>query len=76
VWNNPSGPRLGLIGVLRAHRRRGLARALLAHVFAVLHERDEATVTAEVDDGNGASTTLIRSLGARRTGGTVECVRR
>ncbi|WP_370452685.1 GNAT family N-acetyltransferase [Kribbella sp. VKM Ac-2568] len=30
IWNGPRPlPRLGLIGVLPAHRRRGLARALV-----------------------------------------------
>jgi len=72
VWNNPGAPRLGLIAVLPAHRRRGLARALLAHVFAVLHERGVDEVSAEVDDTNLASTALLASIGARRKGGTVE----
>lgn len=72
VWNNPRAPRLGLIAVLPAHRQRGLARALLANVFAVLHSRGLYDVSAEVDDANIASTALLTSLGARRTGGTVE----
>jgi len=76
VWNNPEGPRLGLVAVVRAHRRRGLARALLAAVFAVLHARGERTVVAEVDDANVASRALLASVGARRTGGTIELIRR
>jgi ribosomal protein S18 acetylase RimI-like enzyme len=76
VWNNASGPRLGLIAVLPPYRRRGLARALLARTFEVLHERGQTDVSTEVDDENVASTSLIRSLGARRTGGSVEYVRR
>jgi ribosomal protein S18 acetylase RimI-like enzyme len=77
VWNNPDGPRLGLIAVLAAHRRRGLARALLGLAFSVLSERGQSEVTAEVDDLNVASTTLPTGLGARRTGGgCVELVRR
>ena len=76
VWNKPSRPRLGFIGVLRPHRRRGLARALLAHVFAVLHERGEVEVSTEVDDENVASRTLFESLGARPTGAFLELIRR
>lgn len=72
VWHNPSGARLGLIGVLPSHRRRGVARALLGHVFAVLHERGIETVTAEVDDANVASVALLESAGARRSDGTIE----
>jgi len=76
VWKNPHQPRLGLIGVLAPYRRRGLARALLAHVFGVLHERGSLDVTAEVDDANSASSALLRSLGAHRIGGVIEYVRR
>lgn len=72
VWNNPGAPRLGLVGVLPAHRRRGLARTLLGHVLAVLHGRGVAQVGAEVDDANRASRALLCALGARRIGGTVE----
>ena len=39
VWNNPGRPRLGLIGVTAAYRRRGLAKVLLAAVFAPLRDR-------------------------------------
>lgn len=76
VWNNRAGPRLGLIGVRAPYRRRGLARALLGQAFGVLHERGAAIVTTEADDENVASVTLLTSLGARRTGGSVELVRR
>jgi GNAT superfamily N-acetyltransferase len=76
VWNNAGGPRLGFVGVHREHRRRGLAKALVARVFAVLHERGEAEVTTEIDDENVASRSLLEPLGARRTGGSVELVRR
>lgn len=76
VWQNPVLPRLGLVAVLPRHRRRGLAKALLAPVFAVLHERGQAEVSTEVDDTNVASRSLVVGLGARRAGGSVELVRR
>jgi ribosomal protein S18 acetylase RimI-like enzyme len=76
VWNNPQRPRLGFIGVRAPHRRRGLAKALLAEAFAVLHERGKAEVSTEVDEANIASVSLIRGLGARRTGGSIELIRR
>jgi ribosomal protein S18 acetylase RimI-like enzyme len=72
VWNNFMGPRLGLIGVVPRYRRRGLAKALLARAFGVLHERGQRQVSAEVDDTNVASTSLLNALGARRTGGSIE----
>jgi ribosomal protein S18 acetylase RimI-like enzyme len=76
VWNNPDGPRLGLIAVLAPHRRRGLARALLAQAFRVLHERGKTEVIAEIDDTNSASISLLTGIGAHRTGGSIELVKR
>jgi ribosomal protein S18 acetylase RimI-like enzyme len=75
VWNTPGRPQLGLIGVTRPYRRRGLAIALLARAFSVLHQRGQAEVTAEVDDTNTASRALLQGLGARRAGGSAELVR-
>jgi ribosomal protein S18 acetylase RimI-like enzyme len=76
VWNNPKVPRLGLIAVLPPYRRRGLAKALLAQAFAVLDRRGKTEVTTEVDDMNIASASLLQALGARRTGGSIELIRR
>jgi GNAT superfamily N-acetyltransferase len=76
VWSNPAAPRLGLVAVRDGYRRRGLARALLGRAFGVLSERGLAEVTAEIDDANVASRTLLGSLGARRTGGCAELVLR
>jgi ribosomal protein S18 acetylase RimI-like enzyme len=64
--------RLGLIGVLPAYRRRGLAGALLARVFGVLATRGQAEVSCEVDETNVASNALMAGLGARRVGGSLE----
>jgi ribosomal protein S18 acetylase RimI-like enzyme len=76
VWNNPGHPRLGLIGVTPGYRRRGLAKVLLAAVFAPLCDRGIGEVTAEVDAANTASNALLRGIGARRIGGSIELVRR
>lgn len=75
VWNRPRRPRLGMIGVVRSRRREGLARALLARVFAVLHQRGVAEIKTEADVTNVASTSLLESLGAQRVGVSVELVR-
>jgi ribosomal protein S18 acetylase RimI-like enzyme len=74
VWIGPGRPRLGLIAVTRPWRRRGLARALLTRAFGVLYQRGQSEVTAEVDDTNIASASLLREMGARREGGTVEFI--
>jgi ribosomal protein S18 acetylase RimI-like enzyme len=76
VWSTSIGPRLGLIGALAAHRRRGLARALLAEAFGVLDRRGQGSVTCEVDQSNVASQRLTTGLGARREGVSFELVRR
>jgi GNAT superfamily N-acetyltransferase len=82
VWNNRV-PRLGLVAVRAPYRRRGIARALLGRALGVLHERGAAGairetryVVADADDENEPSVTLLSSLGARRTGGSVELIRR
>jgi GNAT superfamily N-acetyltransferase len=76
VWLNPGRtPRLGMVGVLPAYRRKGLGRALIAQAFAVLSVRGVPVVTAEVDVTNAASNALMRSLGGRVTGGSVELFR-
>jgi ribosomal protein S18 acetylase RimI-like enzyme len=72
VWRGNRVPRLGLIAVLRWHRRRGLARALLHAAFTPLAERGIELVSAEADVTNTPSQALLASLGARRTGGSVE----
>jgi ribosomal protein S18 acetylase RimI-like enzyme len=74
VWKPLPGRRygrLGCVGVLAGHRRRGLGRALIAQALAPLAGRQEF-VTAEADTTNVASHALLTSFGARVTGGTVE----
>lgn len=75
VWSRPNAARLGMIGVVRQERRRGLAQALLAQVFRVLDGRAVEAVTAEVDDTNTASAELITGLGGYRTGASIELVK-
>lgn len=75
VWVRPRVSRLGLIGVLPAYRRRGLASALLARAFGVLRARGQTEVDCEVDETNVGSNTLLTRLGAHRIGGALELVR-
>jgi len=71
----PRRPRLGLVAVRAAHRRRGLARALLGESFRGLRARGVGTVQAEVDEANEPAKRLLVALGATRAGGAVELVR-
>ncbi|TDU90211.1 acetyltransferase (GNAT) family protein [Kribbella voronezhensis] len=76
IWNGPRPlPRLGLIGVLRNHRRRGLARALVSAALTVLADRGASLVTAEADETNTASLTLLASFGAVQVGADLELAR-
>ncbi|MGY0230598.1 GNAT family N-acetyltransferase [Longispora urticae] len=73
VWDGPRPlPRLGMVGVLPAYRRKGLALALVGAVFRALHARGVAEVACEVDETNTGSNALFTGLGGRVVGGEVE----
>jgi ribosomal protein S18 acetylase RimI-like enzyme len=76
VWNHPRHPRLDLVGVASRYRRQGLAKILLAAVFAPLSARRVSEVAAEADAANAVSNALLSRIGARRVGGSIELVRR
>jgi ribosomal protein S18 acetylase RimI-like enzyme len=69
-------PRIGLVAVLAAEQRHGIARALLSQVLNGLHHAGFEAATAEVDETNQAATALFEGLGARRTGSSLELVSR
>jgi ribosomal protein S18 acetylase RimI-like enzyme len=68
--------RIGLIAVRAAERRRGIGRALLAHLLDSLHRSGVDTASAEVNESNAAATALFEGAGARRAGSNLELVRR
>lgn len=72
IWNRPERPRLGFIGVLPAHRRRGVARWLIGEAFAVLASRGHEEIWTEVDETNVASRGLLEGLRGRRVGASLE----
>jgi ribosomal protein S18 acetylase RimI-like enzyme len=71
----PRWAKLGLAGVRRGHRRRGLGRALVATAFRPLRDAGVRLVLAEADATNEPARALLAGFGARRTGGTIELVR-
>lgn len=71
----PRQPRIGLIAVRSGHRRRGIARALLAEVLGSAYRRGIASASADVHQSNRAAIALFEGLGARRTGSNLELVR-
>jgi RimJ/RimL family protein N-acetyltransferase len=74
IWMNPDGPRLGMLGVRREHRRRGIGAALLAEALRAVQAAGAAEVTSEHDLENRASSAMAERLGARRIGVTLELV--
>jgi GNAT superfamily N-acetyltransferase len=69
-------PRIGLIAIRANQHRRGIARALLAHVLDSLHHRGIDTASAEVNESNGAAIALFDGIGGRRASSNLELVRR
>ncbi|WUJ70542.1 GNAT family N-acetyltransferase [Kribbella soli] len=69
-------PRIGLVAVLTAERRHGIARALLTRTLSGLHQAGFEAATAEVDETNTAALALFDGLGAKRTGGSLELISR
>jgi GNAT superfamily N-acetyltransferase len=67
--------RIGLIAVRAGERRRGVARALLAHVVGALHGAGTELASAAVDESNASAIALFEGAGARRAGGNLELVR-
>jgi GNAT superfamily N-acetyltransferase len=67
-------PRIGLIAVRADRQRRGIARALLAHTLGALHGVGKETASAEVTESNVAAVGLFESVGARRSGSSLELV--
>jgi GNAT superfamily N-acetyltransferase len=68
-------PRIGLIAVLAAEHRRGIARALLSHVLGTLHHSGIAAASAEVDESNKAALALFECIGGQRTSSNLEMAR-
>lgn len=68
-------PRIGLIAVRADQHRRGIARAMLAHVLGSLHRSGIETASTEVNESNGPALALFDGVGARRVSSNLELVR-
>ncbi|WP_227981559.1 GNAT family N-acetyltransferase [Nocardia spumae] len=69
-------PRIGLIAVRADQRRRGIARALLAHALGALHERGIPRAAVEVNESNAAAVALFEGIGAQCVNNNLELVLR
>jgi GNAT superfamily N-acetyltransferase len=70
----PRRPVIGRVEVRPDVRRRGVARALLAHVLGDLHAHGTDTVSAMVDETNLPMVALLDTLDAERTTSQLELV--
>ncbi|MFI1095580.1 GNAT family N-acetyltransferase [Streptomyces sp. NPDC020917] len=68
-------PRVGLVAVRDGERRRGIARALLAHALGTLHRCGHDAAWTEVQESNRAASALFEGIGARPVGANLELVR-
>ncbi|MFI6373448.1 GNAT family N-acetyltransferase [Streptomyces sp. NPDC050546] len=68
-------PRIGLVAVRAGERRRGIARALLAHALGTLHRSGFAEAWTEVHESNRAASALFEGIGARPMSSNLELVR-
>ncbi|MER5585502.1 GNAT family N-acetyltransferase [Streptomyces asoensis] len=68
-------PRIGLVAVRAGERRRGLARALLAHELGRLHDCGVGTAWVEIQESNRAAAALFEGIGARQQSSNLELVR-
>lgn len=65
-----------LIAVRADQHRRGIARALLAHVLGSLHRCGIETAVADVNESNGPAVALFEGIGVRRVNSNLELVLR
>ncbi len=75
IWRNPSGPRLGLIGVLPRHRAQPLAAALLKTALTAAAGWGFDELISETSPANPHTYPRLRRMGAVPVGSFVQLVR-
>lgn len=76
IWRNPSGPRLGLIGVLPGHRSKPIAAALLKQALSAAATRGYVDLISETSPDNVYTYPRLRRMGATPIGSFEQMVRR
>jgi predicted acetyltransferase len=74
IWMGPRGSRLGMVGVRREQRRRGIAFALISEALRAVRSTGVAEVTMTYDLQNDASEAIAERLGGRLLHTVVELV--
>jgi GNAT superfamily N-acetyltransferase len=72
----PRQPRIAELAVRPDVRRRGIARALLAHVLGGWHHVGHREAAADVHEANVPAVTLVESIGARAASSNLELMLR
>ena len=68
IWRNPTGPRLGLIGILPEHRRRPMAAALLKQGLSAASTWGHDTFATETSPSNPHTYPRLVRMGFNRVG--------
>ena len=76
IWRNPTGPRFGLIGVVRQHRGSPVAAALLEQALSAASHWGQPTFVTETSPQNAAVYPRMRRIGAESEGRFLQLVRR
>lgn len=76
IWRNPTGPRFGLIGVIRQYRNTPIGAALLRQALSAASHWGESTFTTETSPGNQVIYPRMKRLGAESLGQFFQLVRR
>lgn len=75
MWRNPSGPRLGLIGVLRQYRNTPIAAALLYHALRAAAAWGYPSLTTDTSPTNHVVHRRLLEVGAESLGRSLQLVR-
>jgi len=76
IWRNPSGPRLGLIGVVAKHRSTVIAAALLKQALTAASSWGHDTFVTETSLTNRVIYPRLDRLGAESLGQSLQMVHR
>lgn len=76
IWQNPGGPRFGMVGVVRQYRSNTIiGPALLRQALTAASRWGEETFTAETSLDNNATYPHLKRLGAESLGQALQLVR-
>ena len=75
IWRNATGPRLGLVGVIRQYRNTPIAAALLKHALTAASDWGHGSFVTETSRANTVIYPRLKRLGAESLGEFFRLVR-